>query len=132
MGLGAEKRSAFERDLQRQIEAAIGSEPDLLLLRNQVGEAVYYATNAVGDAKEYHVPYGLGVGSPDLVALLRATYGGRTVACWFCLEVKVRGQDADVHQAKCHAVWRRFGAFVAVVHSVEEAREALRVARAGA
>src|SRR5260221_187079 len=36
------RRSTLEKQIQAEIESAIGSEPDLLLLRNQIGEAVYY------------------------------------------------------------------------------------------
>lgn len=116
------RQSPLEKDLQRQIEAAIGSEPDLLLLRNSVGEAVYYT----GEGQQYHVPYGLGVGSPDLVGILRV---GLHLAAWFCLEVKTDDGVVSDEQEKCHRVWRRFGALVYVVRSVDDARRALTTAR---
>ena len=117
---GRRERSPLERKIQADIEAAIGAEPDLLLLRNSVGEAQYVKD----DGKVWYVPYGLGIGSPDLVGIL----GGR----WFCLEVKVPGDEPDDHQLRCHAVWRRFGAFVEVVTSVDEAKAALARARKAA
>lgn len=111
-----------EAEIQRRIEAALGAEPDLLLLKNSVGRANY-----VSDAgKPYTVPYGLGVGSPDLVGLLMTPAG---FAAWFCIEVKRPGEQPTPAQLKCHAIWRRFGARVAVCTSVEEARAALADAR---
>jgi len=113
------KRDHLEAELQRQIEAAIGAEPDLLLMKNSVGNARY----TTKDGKAFHVPYGLGTGSPDLVAIL-APLGG-----WFCLEVKCPGEKPTAEQLKMHALWRSFGAYVEVVTSVDEAKAALREAR---
>lgn len=121
------RRTHLEKSVQREIELALGAEPDLLLLRNSVGAARFVKEE---DGSEFFVPYGLGVGSPDLVGLLRLELGGVRVAIWFCLEVKppeVKG--ADPHQEKCHDIWRRFGAFIETVHSVDEARAALERAR---
>jgi hypothetical protein len=119
------RRSVLEKQIQRDIEADLGAEPDLLLLRNSVGKATYVDD----DAHEYHVPYGLGVGSPDLVGLLRLSIGKTTVAIWFCLELKTPEGKLDPEQEKCHAIWRRFGAFVETVRSVADARCALERAR---
>lgn len=111
-----------ETAIQRDIELALGSEPDLLVIRNSVGVARHHTD----DGRAYTVPYGLGVGSPDLVGLLRGEDGQ---ARWFCLEIKADGGRVSAEQEKCHRVWRSFGAFVAVVRSVDEARSALREAR---
>lgn len=111
-----------ETAIQRAIEGALGAEPDLLILRNSIGRATYPKP----DGGKYHVPYGLGDGSPDLVCLLR----GPRAAVWLCWEVKVPGEGAEPHQQKCHAQWRAFGALVDVVHSVPEARASLEAARA--
>lgn len=112
-----------ELTIQSAIEAAIGAEPDLVLMRNAVGSArhVNERTGRVSFTR-----YGLLPGSPDLVAILAP------VGRWFCLELKVPGEQPTAEQTKCHAVWRRFGAFVAVATSVEEARAALSRARRGA
>ncbi|MDB4993660.1 MAG: hypothetical protein JWM74_1092 [Myxococcaceae bacterium] len=128
-------KTELEKKIQADIEADIGAERDLLLLRNSVGQARYVSD----DNKVFYVPYGLGVGSPDLVGMLRMRgtvfVDGLTQpfshACWFCLEVKQPGETAEPAQEKCHAVWRRFGAFIAVVTSVAEARAALERARRG-
>ncbi len=109
-----------ESNVQAEVFAAIGSEPDLLLLRNSCGTVKYYEEKT-GEPR--FVTYGLGVGSPDLVGILIPR--GRV----FALEVKVPGEKPDPHQEKCHAIWRHFGAFVATVHSADEARAALARAR---
>jgi hypothetical protein len=112
----------LEAAIQRDIEAALGTEPDLILLRNSVGLARFTSRTS---GRCYAVPYGLGSGSPDVVGILRV----RRLGVWFALEVKRPGDDAEAHQAKCHEQWRQFGALVYVVHSVEEARAALEHAR---
>lgn len=115
------RRSArLETPIQRDIEAALGAEPDLLLLRNTVGTVKYY-DERTGELR--YVTYGLGVGSPDLVAVLAPS--GR----WVCFEVKADGGVVGPEQRKCHDIWRRFGALVFVVRSVAEARAALDGAR---
>ncbi len=134
------RHSTLENEIQRQIEAGLGAEPDFLLLRNSVGKASYLNEES---GKEYHVPYGLGVGSPDLVGILRVEASRApsqrnvsldlyksALGIWLCFEVKVPGEDAEPHQAHSHRIWRSFGALVYVVHSVVEARSALVEARA--
>jgi hypothetical protein len=100
------RRTRLEKVVQREIELALGAEPYM-----------------DPDGGVFHVPYGLGTGSPDLVGIL-APWGR-----WLCLEVKAPGEDARDEQEKCHRAWRRFGAFVETVRSVEEARTALQRAR---
>ena len=119
------RRSTLEKKIQADIEADLGAEPDLLLLRNAVGKATYVDD----EAREFHVPFGLGVGSPDLVTLLLMP-STPPIAVWFCLEVKAEEGDVDPEQEKCHRIWRRFGALISVVRSVAEARAALLEARA--
>lgn len=112
--------SKRENAIQRDVLAAIGAEPDLLLLRNNVGEAEHVNEDS---GRIYRVAYGLGVGSPDLVGILAPS--GR----WFCLELKQPGEKPRKGQRECHAAWRKFGAFVAVVTSVDEAKAAIQAAR---
>lgn len=116
---GARSESAIQRD----VELAIGSEPDVVVMRNTVGRAVH-TSQATGAT--YTLTYGLGTGSPDLVCILAPL--GR----WFCLELKRPGEQPTEAQRNVHAIWRRFGAFVAVVTSAEEAKAALTRARNGA
>lgn len=116
------KRQTLEKKIQRDIEIALGAEPGLLLLRNSVGRAKHVSD----DGKVWHVPYGLQNGSPDLVGLLE-TEGG--LAAWFCLEVKAPEGVVEPAQEECHALWRKFGALVFVVRSVDDARKALKYAR---
>ena len=118
------RRSVLEKQVQREIEAAIGAEPDLLLMKNSVGAAKYFAENG----KEFVVPYGLGDGSPDLVGMLKVTRG-ITFGVWFCLEVKADNGELEPDQIRCHVAWRRFGAIIETVRSAAEARDALQRAR---
>lgn len=121
----------LEAEIQRRILAELGAESDYLVIKNSVGVARHYDDKG----KSWSVPYGLGVGSPDIVGMLRfdVVLDGITrtqrLAIWVCMEVKVPGEDATDEQARIHEVWRSFGALVDVVHSVDEARSALEGAR---
>jgi hypothetical protein len=117
-----------ENLIQREIMAALGAEPDLILFRNSVGSVPMYH-HATG--RTYHVTFGLGVGSPDVVGILRIELPGRSLGQWFCLEVKRPGEHPRPEQEQCAQAWRRFGAFVATVTSVGEARAAFMRARKG-
>lgn len=117
----AKKKTRNEIVIQNTIEAELGALPDLLTLRNSVGKA-HYTNEKTG--KTYHVPYGLGVGSPDIVFILAP------IGRWLAMEVKDPDGVVEPHQAESHAVWRRFGALVYVVRSVDDARDALDDARA--
>lgn len=110
----------LESEIKRRIMVAIGAEPDLLLMENVVGSALYINKET---GIEYHVPYGLMKGSPDLVGIMLP--GG----WWVCFEVKQPGLDAEPHQREIHDLWGKFGALVYVVHSPEEAVDALNDAR---
>ena len=81
--------------------------------------------NTVGFDSERKVHYGLGIGSADLVGLLRS---GRV----FTLEVKAPGGRVQPEQAAWLAAVRRWGGFAAIVRSVAEALAALDRAEAGA
>ena len=75
-----ERRGPRESDLLRAIMLDLGRESDTLVLRNNVGRAIHVGPN--GD--EWTVPYGLGVGSPDLLCVT----AGRAWA----IEVKMPGK----------------------------------------
>jgi hypothetical protein len=108
-----------EAAVQRAIESELGALPFALLLRNNVG----VARNVDRLGRERFTRFGLGVGSPDLIFILAPH--GRLVG----LEVKREGERATSEQLRVHDAWRQFGGFVAVVHSVAEARAALEQAR---
>lgn len=116
----------LESKIQRDIEIAIGCEPGLILLRNSVGRALHIAEKT---GNQFRVPYGLGVGTPDLVGLLTAHTPAGPLATWFCLEVKQPGKHARPEQRHVIELWRTAGAFVEVVESVIQARAALACAR---
>ncbi len=113
------KAAAREAEVQRDVELAIGAEPDLVLLRNTVGTTREFDD----DGNERFITYGLLRGSPDLVGILAPR--GR----WFALECKRPDENPTTEQRRVHALWRRFGAYVATVHSAAEARAALEEAR---
>lgn len=119
-------KSPEETIIQGRIQQALGAEHDFLLMRNTVGKVEY--SDDEGNLRKYM--YGLGTGSPDLVGILRIKHRGYVLAgIWLCFEVKVPGEVASPHQEKIHAIWRRFGAQIHVVTSVEEARAALESTR---
>ena len=53
------KRNKLEAEIQRQFEAEIGAEPDLLFFKNSNG----LARHTTDEGKQLTVPYGLGTGS---------------------------------------------------------------------
>lgn len=103
-----------EGAIQDAIRLALGSEPDLVLWRNNVGTAEHHGGR---------VRYGLAPGSADLVGVL----GGRFVA----LEIKTPAGRLSPEQRAWLGLVRARGGFAAVVRSVEEAREAVARARRG-
>jgi hypothetical protein len=96
--------SAFIRD-------ALLATGRVLLWRNNVGR--------LQDIRGRWITYGLGVGSPDLVGILRPS--GRMIA----FEVKLPGKSPTPEQLAWHRAAAAAGALVVVVHSVEEALGAL-------
>lgn len=92
------------------------------LALNRTGRARLVRNNVGVDAA-HGIRYGLGVGSADLVGMLRS---GRV----FCLEVKAGGRTTR-EQAAWLASVRRWGGFAAVVRSVEDAMAALERAEQG-
>jgi hypothetical protein len=69
----------------------------------------------LADARGRWVQYGLGVGGPDLIGILRPT--GRLLG----VEVKLPGKHPEIAQASWHRAAREAGALIIVAHSVEEA-----------
>ncbi len=106
-----------EKRIQSEIQAALGSEADLTIFRNSVGQVTAQSGATL--------KYGLGTHSSDLVGILGPT--GR----WFCLEVKRPGLKARAGQSRWLEHIREKGGFAAVVHSADEALAALARARKG-
>ena len=96
-----------------EIHRAIVATGRALLWRNNAGVATYGAAR---------VRYGLGLGSPDLVGVLVGSGRG------FALEVKTGSGRLSPEQRAWHRAWSRAGAYVACVHSADEALAALEIA----
>lgn len=105
-----------ERDIQHAIRVALGSERDIDLERRNVGMII----DSNGRAHRFGT-----VGEADLQGILAPA--GR----FFALEVKQPGKKSRPEQVQWADRKRMRGAFVAEVHSVEEARAALDRARRG-
>lgn len=103
-----------ETALMLAIRDALLATGRVLLWRNNCGR--------LQDRGGRWVSYGLGLGSPDLVGILRPA--GRLVA----VEVKVPGKKPEPHQDAWHRAARAAGALVIVAHSVEEALAGLPAA----
>lgn len=129
-----------EAQVEREVLRAVGTIPDVLLLRNEVGQghpaAVRFAlqealapfgpavvATALSVLARHTIRWGLGVGSPDLVGSVGGRAGG--------LELKAADGVVSDEQRRFHAAARRRGAFVAVVRSDAEARDAIERWRRG-
>lgn len=106
-----------ESEIQAAIRAALGRLPDVCLWRNHVGQL----TDVTGAVH----PFGLAVGSADLIGVLAPS--GRLIA----LECKSPTGRLRREQRSWLAVVRKFGGFACVVRSVEEALAAIERARRG-
>lgn len=121
--------------LERQVLLACGHTPGVALLRNEVGQGFYGAVRpqidealrraghhaaaeiVAGILMRNRVVYGLGVGSPDLVAIARGHFLG--------LELKSDEGAVRPEQRAWHAAAERAGARIEVVRSVDDARAAI-------
>jgi hypothetical protein len=95
-----------ESRILHDVRLALGTEPGLVLWRNNVGLAV--------EADGRRVRYGLAPGSADLIGMLN----GRFVA----LEVKTDRGRLTSEQREWLALVQRMGGLAAVVRSAEGAR----------
>lgn len=100
-----------ESILQRQIRLALGQERDVVLFRNNVGQATYWDDRA---GREMHVRYGLAPGSADLIGI---GPGGRFIS----LELKGQRGLASAEQQRWLSLVEKRGGAAAIVRSVEEA-----------
>lgn len=99
-----------ETAIMRAVHDAVVVTGRALLWRNNVGRARFGPS---------WVAYGMGVGSADLVGILRPDGRG------FALEVKTATGRLSPEQRAWHRAWSEAGGFVACVRSVEEALRAL-------
>lgn len=102
-----------ERAIQNDIRAAINRTGRARLVRNNVGVDV-----------QRGVRYGLNVGSPDLVGVLRS---GRA----FCIEVKAKDGRLRREQICWWRAAQSFGITGGVARSVPEAMDLLEAAERG-
>lgn len=106
-----------ESSLQSRIRLALGADPRVVLWRNNVGRAEYWA-----NGRAQYVAYGLAEGSADLVGLVSPS--GRFLA----LEVKAPGKNPTQEQLRWLELVRHMGGHAAIVHSVDEAMVAVEEA----
>lgn len=106
-----------EADVQQAIRLALGLEPGLVMFRNNIGAAVHHDSGRP-------VQYGVGgKGGSDLIGLLN----GRFIA----LEIKRPGGKVTAEQWGFIDLIRHNGGFAAIVHSVDEAKQAIERAKRG-
>ena len=120
------------RDLTHPIRAALNKLPGVRVARNNSGSLPL--------AEGGMLRYGLGVGSADLVGIVTCvyvrgqieTYGNVvSVGRAFVLEVKWPGEKPTQDQVRWLQAVQRLGGFACVVHSVDEAMEAVERCRRG-
>lgn len=113
--------SQSERDILTAIRIALGDDPDVVLWRNNVGQA----TASTG----HTVRYGLAVGSGDLIGMVRA--GPWQPARFLSLEVKTATGRVRPEQQRWRDLVIARGGVAAVVRSVEDARSVVAQAKRG-
>ncbi len=107
-----------ERSVLERVLTALRSQPGVWAMRNTVG-----GTRTVGG----YVTYGLGTGSPDIVAIV-APHGR-----WVCCEVKrPKASEPTEEQLEWIARARSLGAVAGVCRSPEEALALVEEARRSA
>lgn len=111
-----------ETEVLQEVRAALASTGRVLIWRNNTGADL---VEAKGRRPARFIRYGLGVGSADLVGLLRGT------ARFVAFEVKAPGERLRQEQAWWAEAVRTAGGFYAVVYSVDQALSALDRAFAG-
>lgn len=123
----------LERDIQQDIRAALGLEPDLVLWRNSTGK---FETFDERSGRGRTIKTGLVVGACDLIGILavpfEAEFGpDHLVGRFFALEIKTPVGRLSTEQRQFIELVRRMGGFAAIARSVDEAKQALARARRG-
>jgi hypothetical protein len=117
---------ADEARIQAAIRKDSGSEPGVVLYRNQVGRAVYTRKDT---GQEFTVPYGLCKGSSDLIGwrsrIITPDMVGQTFAQFVAIEVKDAKRKSTEEQRMFVALVLRSGGLAGVARSEEQAREIL-------
>lgn len=149
--LFAEEWMEIKTDVRkrRRNETRDLTHPIIYTLNRMEGVRVTRNNTGVLDRPEGgKLQYGLGVGSADVVGVVachcvtvprhleclargQAAHPTATIGRAFCLEVKWPGIKPKDDQMRWMAVVRRLGGFAAVVHSVDEAIEAVDRCRKG-
>ena len=117
-----------ETELVSAVREAINLQPGARVRRNNSGR--------LKDIKGRWVQFGQGVGSPDLMGAVTChvqwdAFRTVTIARCFHLECKLPGEKPSTDQLAWHAEARKRGEFVAIVHSVGEALDALERCKLG-
>lgn len=126
---------AEEQKIQAAIRASCGSEPGVVLYRNQSGQAVY-TNKATG--RTYTVPYGLAPGGSDLIGWrsveITPEMVGQRVAVFVAIEVKApvnekkankKEKQRQEQQKMFVALVERSGGLAGVARSEADARKIL-------
>jgi hypothetical protein len=126
-------REKTETDITAEIRSALGRIEGVCVWRNNSGK--------LEDRHGRWVTFGLGIGSADLVGLVRVPHAigqpGGLLGRFFALEIKSKARhvasgaalSADQERWKVHV--QSLGGFVAVVWSAEEAVAAVERCRQG-
>lgn len=141
----APRKRSETRDLVQPMIRSLNRLPGVRVARNaNLGPVVPWAQRWLENARP--IVAGLGTGSADIVGIVACRYWrAHGIGNWlphevgraFALEVKLpaapglKAGSVAPDQVRWLRVFRRFGGFAAVVHSLEEARAAVDRCQAG-
>lgn len=115
----SQRKGPLERDIQRDVMAALGRLNGAVVSRNNVGIARY----ETDDGRRASVAYGVGgKGAPDLLVEVKVAEG-LWAAAWIETKTDVGSLSAD--QRQWHEAARKRGRSVFVVRTVEQALDAV-------
>lgn len=112
-----------ETEILQSIRVALAKLDGCTVFRNNSGK--------LPDAHGRWVTYGLGIGSADLVGIVRTLCRDCASGRFFALEVKRPGAKESPDQARWIKTVRQLGGFATIVHSVDEALSAVGRCRLG-
>jgi hypothetical protein len=122
-----------ESSIQHETRLKLGTEPDCVFYRNNVGQAEFVSPNG----QVSRVQYGLCVGSSDLISLVSVTITpemvGKVIGRFTALELKVEGgrteRDREEKQRMFRNLVNRYGGYSQVITDSQQVTEALARAR---